>query len=106
MCKHRGLTKKQGVVIPIQNVKDLMLKKEVVKAVEKKEFHIYAISRVEEGIEILTGVKAGKLNSRGNYESSTVFGLVEKKLKDFHQKTKLKPVKHKRKPITIIKKKK
>ena len=106
LCKHRGLTKKQGVVIPIQNVKDLMLKKEVVKAVEKKEFHIYAISRVEEGIEILTGVKAGKLNSRGNYESSTVFGLVEKKLKDFHQKTKLKPVKHKRKPTTTIKKKK
>ena len=83
-----------------------MLKKEVVEAVEKKEFHIYAISRVEEGIEILTGVKAGKLNSRGNYEPNTVFGLVEKKLKDFYQKTKSKPVKHKSKPSTIKRKKK
>ncbi|HED06572.1 MAG TPA: ATP-binding protein [Ignavibacteria bacterium] len=106
LCKHRGLTKKQGVIIPIQNVKDLMLKEEVVEALQNKEFHIYAIERIEEGIEILTGVKAGKLNSRGNYESNTVFGLVEKKLMDFHQRTKPKPVKHKRKSTTTIKKKK
>ncbi len=106
LCKHRGFTKKQGVIIPIQNVKDLMLKEEVVEAVQNKEFHIYAIERIEEGIEILTGVKAGKLNSRGNYEPDSVFGLVEKKLMDFHQKTKTKPVKRKRKPTTKTKTKK
>lgn len=106
LCKHRGLTKKQGIIIPIQNVKDLMLKDEIVEAVKNKEFHIYAIERIEEGIEILTGVKAGKLNTRGNYEPNTVFGLVEKKLKEFHLKTKPKHAKHKRKPATTLKKKK
>ena len=106
LCKHRGLTKKYGVIIPIQNVKDLMLKDDIVEALKNKEFHIYAIERIEEGIEILTGVKAGKLNARGNYERNTVFGLVEKKLKDFHLKTKPSPVKRKRKTITTTKKKK
>ncbi|PJA99713.1 MAG: peptidase, partial [Ignavibacteriales bacterium CG_4_9_14_3_um_filter_30_11] len=104
ICKQRGLNKKQGVIIPVQNVKDLMLKEEVVEAVKKNMFHIYAIERIEEGIEILTGVKAGKLSSQGNYEPNSVFGLVEKKLKGFHLKTR--PEKHKRKSTLKPKKKK
>ena len=104
LCKHRGLNKKHGVIIPIQNVKDLMLKDEVVEAVKNKLFHIHAIERIEEGIEILTGVKAGKLNSKGNYEANTVFGLVEKKLKNFHLKTR--PQKDKKSKTEKSKKKK
>lgn len=80
ICKKSGFNKNQGVIIPIQNVKDLMLNDEVVKAVEEKQFHIYPVKRVEEAIEILTGVKAGKKNQRGSYETNSVFGKVEKKL--------------------------
>lgn len=80
LCKMRGLNKKQGVVIPIQNVKELMLKEEVVEAVKKGDFHIYPISQVQEGIELLTGVRAGKKTAKG-YPAGTVFDLVEKKIK-------------------------
>ncbi|GIK61769.1 MAG: AAA family ATPase [Ignavibacteriota bacterium] len=86
VCKYNGLNGKQGVVIPIQNVKELMLKEEVIDAVNKKQFHIYAISRIEEGIEILTGVIAGKRTAKG-YEKDSVFDLVEKKLKEMYKKS-------------------
>ncbi len=87
VCRSRGLTGKQGVVIPIQNVKDLMLREDVVQAVADGKFHIWAIERVEEGIEILTGIKAGKQTGK-NYEANTMFGLVEKKIKDLYAKSK------------------
>ncbi len=80
VCKERGLTKKQGVIIPIQNVKELMLKEEVIDAVKNGEFHIYPISKVEEGIELLTNVRAGKKTAKG-YPEGTVFNLVEKKIR-------------------------
>jgi lon-related putative ATP-dependent protease len=86
VCKSNGLTGKQGVVIPEQNVKELMLNEEVIKAVQEKQFHIYPISRVEDGIEILTAVKAGKKTAKG-YEKDSVFYLVEKKLKDMYTKS-------------------
>jgi lon-related putative ATP-dependent protease len=86
ICKMKGFTKNQGVIIPVQNVKDLMLREDVVKSVRKKEFHIYPISRVEEGIEILTGVKAGQKSAKG-YEPKTVFYLVECKIKDLYAKS-------------------
>ncbi len=88
VCKARGLNKKQGVIIPIQNVKELMLRDDVIEAVRKNNFHIYTIERVEEGIEILTGVKAGKRMVNGDYEPNTVFDLVEKKIKDLYAKSK------------------
>ncbi len=88
VCKARGLNKKQGVIIPVQNIKDLMLRDDVIDAVRKKEFHIYTIERVEEGIEILTGIKAGKRIGRRNYEANTVFDLVEKKIIDLYTKSK------------------
>ncbi len=85
ICKEKGLTKKQGVIIPQQNVRDLMLKDDVIEAVTKKEFHIYPVEKVEEAIEILTSVSAGKLTSRGTFEANSIFGEVEKKLSKMYQ---------------------
>ena len=86
VCKDDKLTGKQGVIIPALNVKELMLSEEVIEAVKNKEFHIYPISRIEEGIEILTGVKAGKKIAKG-YEKNSVFDLVEQKLKEMYKKS-------------------
>ncbi|MFA6978431.1 MAG: ATP-binding protein [Ignavibacteriaceae bacterium] len=88
VCKMNGFTKNQGVIIPIQNVKDLMLNEEIINSVKKKEFAVYAISKIDEGIELLTGVSAGKLNKNGSYERNTVFGLVQQRLKDMYKKGK------------------
>ncbi len=86
VCKSNGLTKNQGVIIPIQNVQELMLRNDVVEAVANKEFHIYPISRVEEGIEILTGVRAGTRKKDGTYPENTVFKMVEDRIKDLYAK--------------------
>jgi ATP-dependent Lon protease len=83
--KSIGLNKKQGVIIPVQNVKDLMLREDVIEAVMNREFHVYPIKSVEEGIEILTGVAAGAKTKTG-YEKGSVFDLVEKKIKDMYAK--------------------
>lgn len=80
VCKAQGLTGKQCVLIPSQNIRHLMLRKDVVEAVEKKKFHIYAIDNVDEGIEILTGLPAGKRQKDGKYPANTVHGKVKKKL--------------------------
>jgi lon-related putative ATP-dependent protease len=104
LCKMRGFNKKQGVVIPVQNVKELMLKEEVVESVRKGEFHIYPITKVEEGIELLTGVRAGKKTGKG-YPAGTVFDLVEKKIKYLYARSRsLKPGEEK-KPAARRKKK-
>ncbi len=87
VCKARGLTGKQGVIIPTQNIQELMLRNDVIEAVAKNQFHIYAINRVEEGIELLTGVKVGIKTPKG-YEPNSVFDLVEKKIKDLYAKSK------------------
>lgn len=83
VCKMRGLNGKHGVMIPIQNVINLNLSDEVVEAVKNKKFHIYAISNIEEGIEILTGVPAGKKDKNGNFPAGTVNHLVYEKLKKY-----------------------
>ncbi|MFH0988525.1 MAG: AAA family ATPase [bacterium] len=83
VCRIRSLTGTQGVMIPAQNVGDLMLRDDVVEAVKKKKFHIYAVTTVEEGIEILTGVKAGKQRADGTFESGTLYELADKKLSRF-----------------------
>ena len=88
VCNEKGLTGKQGVIIPVQNVKDLMLKDEVIDAVKKKIFSIYSISTVEDAIELLTGIKAGKLLKNNKYQTNTVFGEVEKQLCEFRKKLK------------------
>lgn len=81
-CKAKGLTGEQGVIIPVQNVKNLMLRNEVVRAVENKQFHIWAVRTIHEGIEILTGVPAGEKDELGRYPADTVFGRVEKRLQE------------------------
>ena len=83
VCKARGLTAGQGVLIPMQNVKDLMLRHDVVKAVEEKKFHIYAVKTIDEGIEILTGKPAGKRNASGKFTPGSIHALVEAKLAYF-----------------------
>ncbi|AFN74622.1 putative ATP-dependent protease [Melioribacter roseus P3M-2] len=88
VCKKRGLNGSQGVVIPHQNVKDLMLKDEVVNAVSAKRFHIYPVKTVEEAVEILTGVKAGNLLKTGKHEINTLFNKVEKELESMLKKSK------------------
>lgn len=81
-CKHAGLTGKQGVMIPHPNVKDLMLRDEVVEAVKDGKFHIWSVKTIDEGIEILTGVKAGTRKKTGGYPKNTINGLVDDKLKE------------------------
>lgn len=64
VCRIKGLTGKQGVIIPIQNVKNLMLRDDIIKSVEEGQFHIYAISNVEEGLQILTGLTIAKIDEK------------------------------------------
>ncbi|MBN1272166.1 MAG: AAA family ATPase [Candidatus Aminicenantes bacterium] len=81
VCKAKGLSGSQGVIIPVQNIKNLMLKKEVVENVEKGRFHIYPIKTIDEGISILTGIEAGTMKEDGTFEEGTVHYLVDEKLK-------------------------
>jgi len=82
VCMIDGLTGEQGVLIPVQNVQELMLKDEVVDAVEKKKFHIYAISHIDEGIEILTGFSAGRLQKDGHFQKGTINYFVDQRLSE------------------------
>ncbi len=81
-CKAKGLTGDQGVIIPKANVKDLMLKPEVVAAVREGAFHIWSVESIEQGIEILTGKKAGKRKKDGTYPKGSVYALVDERLKN------------------------
>ena len=81
VCKAKGFTGSQGVIIPALNVPDLMLRKDVVKSVTEKRFHIYPVSTIDEGIAILTGIEAGQLNESDHYHSDTVNFRVNEKLK-------------------------
>lgn len=79
-CKQSGLSGDQGVMIPASNVKDLMLRKDVVAAVEKGRFHVYSVENIDQGIEILTGVPAGAKGENGSYPEGTINALVDRKL--------------------------
>ncbi len=81
VCRMGGLTGEQGVLIPASNVDNLMLKEEVVDAVREGQFHIYAVSTIQEGIEILTGEKAGEKKEDGSFEEGTVFYKANQRLK-------------------------
>jgi len=82
VCKAKGLGGEQGVIIPKQNLRNLMLRQEVVDAVKQGKFHIYAVSTVDEGMEILTGVEAGMKKEDGTYPESSINYKVDKKLKE------------------------
>ena len=81
VCKAKGLTGDQGVIIPKLNERNLMLNDEVVQAVEAGMFHIWSVTEVDEGIEILTGVPAGKVAEDGSYPEGSVNFLVDQRLK-------------------------
>ncbi len=82
VCKAKGLTGKQGVILPIENVPDLMLRPDVAEAVRTGKFHLYPVASVDEGIEILTGVKAGEAVAEGGFEPGTVYGRVDARLRE------------------------
>ena len=85
VCKYNGLTGDQGCIIPRTNVVNLMLREDVVEAVEQGKFHIYAIDTVDDGIELLTGIKAGKLDKRGRYPKGSVNWLVQQSLEEYYR---------------------
>jgi ATP-dependent Lon protease len=80
ICKAKGLTGRQGVMIPELNKDDLMLRKDVIEAIESGKFHIYAIRTIDEGIELLTSKKAGQRLPDGKYEEGSVNAMVDDKL--------------------------
>jgi predicted ATP-dependent protease len=88
VCKARGLTGKQGCMIPNSNVQNLMLKEEVVNAVKAKKFHIWPVSSIAEGIEVLTGVPAGKRGADGTFKKDTINYLVQKRLDEMAERRK------------------
>jgi lon-related putative ATP-dependent protease len=82
VCKAKGLTGKQGAMIPASNVQNLMLKEEIVEAAKEGKFTIYPVSTIDEGIEVLTGVPAGERKADGTYRKGTVNYLVNKRLQE------------------------
>ena len=86
VCKLKGLSGKQGVLIPESNVKNLVLREDVVEAVREGKFHIYPVSTVDGGIELLTGVDAGKSNAKGEYPKDTINFAVQDRLKKLAEK--------------------
>lgn len=88
ICKKRGFNNEQGVIIPVQNVRNLHLSDEIIESVKNGQFHIYAISTIDEGIEILTGVPAGKQNKEGKFPAGTINYLVYEKLKKYYKNSK------------------
>jgi lon-related putative ATP-dependent protease len=81
-CRIYGLTGTQGVLIPASNIEDLMLREDVLDAVAGGNFHIWPVSRIEQGIELLTGTKAGARSSDGAFPKETVFAKVDARLRE------------------------
>jgi len=81
VCRAQGLTGSQGVILPIENIPDLMLRPDVVEAIQAGKFHLYPVATVDEGIEILTGVKAGERQPDGTFEEGTVNARVDARLR-------------------------
>ncbi|MCJ7714143.1 AAA family ATPase, partial [Candidatus Bathyarchaeota archaeon] len=88
ICKIKGLSGKQGVMIPESNVQNLMLKEEIVDATKNGKFHIYSTKTIDEGIEVLTGIKAGERQRDGTFLKDTVNYLVDKNLRKMAEKLK------------------
>jgi len=88
VCRIKGLTGTQGVLIPGANVEDLMLRDDILDAVSASKFHIYPVNRIEQGIEILTGLAAGHRNGAGTFEGETVFGRVDQRLGEMARRLK------------------
>ena len=80
ICRAKGLNGKQGVLIPASNARNLMLKEEVVEAVRRGNFHIYPVNTIDEGIEVLTGLKAGQRLKDGSFEPDSINDRVQRRL--------------------------
>ncbi|MCL1060189.1 AAA family ATPase [Shewanella gelidimarina] len=85
VCKIKGRKNSQGVIIPASNIHNLMLRADIVNAVKKGKFHIWAISHVDEAIELLTGIKAGKADKQGNYDPKSLLGKAQLRLKSLYK---------------------
>ena len=86
ICQARGLTGEQGVLIPAANVKNLMLRQDVVKAVAEGKFHVYPVATIDQGIELLTGVPAGERDEQGNYAADSINQRIETPLERMAEK--------------------
>lgn len=84
-CSRKGLTSRQGVIIPARNTKHLALRRDVVEAVESGHFSIYAVNTIDEALELLTGIAAGERDLDGTYPPDTVFGRVAQRLEEMAQ---------------------
>jgi len=88
VCKAKGLTGDQGVIIPAANIRNLMLHEDVTEAAAQGKFHIYAVSTVDEGIELLTGIPAGQRRNDGRFPKGTINYLVDRRLKEMSESLK------------------
>jgi len=88
ICQAKGLTGQQGVMIPHQNIRNLMLREDVIKAVQDGQFHIYTVKTIDEGIEVLTGISSGERQQDGTYPEGTLNYLVNKQLREFAERLK------------------
>ncbi len=86
VCRAKGLTGDQGVMMPAKNLKHLMLRDEVIEAVKNGQFHIWAVSTIDEGIEVLTGIEAGKRKDGGGYPEGTINYKVDQNLREMANK--------------------
>ena len=86
VCKAKGLTGEQGIIIPAANVPNLMLDEQVIEAVRADQFHVWAVHTIDEGIELLTGQPAGQRGSEGQYPEGTVHWLVEDRMRDYAER--------------------
>jgi predicted ATP-dependent protease len=103
VCRTKGFTGQQGVIIPESNVQNLMLKEEILDAVRLGKFHIYSANSIDQGIEILTGVKAGERREDGTFEKETVNYRVDRRLREITEKLREFPpffIEEKKKPET------
>ncbi|HEY8090806.1 MAG TPA: hypothetical protein VIF09_23250, partial [Polyangiaceae bacterium] len=86
LCKARGLTGAQGVLIPRPNLPHLVLRDDVAEAIARGEFHLYAVERSAQGIEVLTGLPAGERDAGGRFPAASVFGRVERRIIEIAEK--------------------
>jgi predicted ATP-dependent protease len=101
VCKSQGLTGHQGVMIPKTNERHLMLNDEVIEAVAAGQFHVWSVETIEQGIEILTGMKAGERNKQGSFPKKTIYHLVDKRLSEMAERMKEQEGRHALKPRKI-----